>query len=208
MPPGDRSPVLVVPGLLNWDGYFAVLHGWLLGMGYTPYAAALWPVGGSPLTLVELLRRRAAAVATAAGAPLTLIGHSFGGVLARAVAQLRPDLVRHVVTLAAPLHADPRAASRPLMRTLSALVLRDAATPPAQLEGEWRRLGELCAAPVPGGVRATSVAAREDPVVDWRTCLDPTPGVAAYAVTGTHLGLVWNARVYELLGRLLPTPPS
>ena len=206
VPRGDGSSVLAVPGFMSWDAQLAVLGGWLLGMGYTPHAAALWPTGGSPLQLVGLLRHRAEAVAAAARAPITLIGHSLGGVLARAVTQLRPELVRHVVTLGAPVRADPRAASRPLVRGLNDLLLRDAASAmaPARLEREWARLHELSAAPLPAGVRSTSVYTREDPVVDWRACIDAAPGAAAHAVPGTHFGLAWNARVYALLGRLLP----
>jgi triacylglycerol lipase len=204
VPRGDAGPVLVVPAFLGGDDYLGVLRGWLGTVGYVPYASGLWLAGASPLRLLAQLERRTEAIAAAAGRRVTLIGHSLGGVLARALATRRPALVRHVVSLGAPVGADPRLASRPLVRQLSQLLLRDATTlDPPHREAAWQRLRALCATPLAAEVRATSIYTREDAIADWRACVDPTPGAAAYAVPGTHLGLVWNRRVYQLLGPCL-----
>ena len=204
---GDGAPVLLVPGFLSTDAPLSVLQGWLSWVGYRPYVSGLWLVAGSPIDLLAALLRRVAAVTTAAGQRVTLVGHSFGGVLSRAVAQLRPDLVRGVVTLGTPIGVDPRAVSQPLVSQLSTQLLRPVpSVAPVGLEAAWAVLRDLAAGPLPNGVAVTAVATRTDPVADWRTCLDPAPGTTAQVVSGSHAGLVWNTRVYQFLGQVLAQP--
>jgi hypothetical protein len=48
------------------------------------------------------------------------------------------------------------------------------------------------------GVRLVSIYSRTDGVVDWRTCLVGPPA-DAIEVPASHIGLVMNSRVYEIL---------
>jgi triacylglycerol lipase len=203
VPRGDGSPVLLLPGFLGSDGYLSVMSAWLRRVGYRPHASGLTVVVGSPLELFGRVLRRADALVAAADRRLTVIGHSLGGVLGRVLARLRPDLVRHVVALGAPLGRQGRAAAHPLVRGLAHLLVREGVLPDA-LARERQLERELTSGALPAGVRLTSIYSREDAVVDWRACIDADPRAAAVEVRGTHIGLAWNAEVYRHIGHVLP----
>jgi pimeloyl-ACP methyl ester carboxylesterase len=141
-------------------------------------------------------------VASAAGARITIIGHSLGGVFGKVLARLRPDLVEHVVALGAPLTDDPRKAAHPLVGALANMLLREGLTR-AEIEAERLMERELITGPLPHNVRLTSLYTREDAVVHWRACLDPDPRAVCHEVRGTHIGLAWNVQVYRHLGQAL-----
>ena len=110
-PAGDGRPIMLLPGLVTSDRsnilmkrYLAALgyrvEGWKLGRNYGTRA-----VGSEGEKLLERLQQ----YHDDAGAPVTLIGVSLGGILARFAAARRPDLVREVITVSAPFAGDPRA---------------------------------------------------------------------------------------------------
>jgi triacylglycerol lipase len=207
VPRGDGGPILCQPGFLGSDGYLSVLRGWLQSVGYRSYSSDISIAAvGSPFVLMERAVRRADQIATATNQRLTIIGHSLGGLIARAVARVRPDLIAHVVTLGSPLDSplghDHRSAAHPMVRALAHLLLRESHNPAAlRTERVLERL--LFCAPLPDSVRVTCIYSRLDAVVDWRACQENAPRTTAYAVPGTHCGLAWNAVVYRLLGRVL-----
>src|SRR5215207_7003310 len=41
VPRGDGAPVVPVPAFMASDAYFAVLHNWLLRVGYRPYPSGI-----------------------------------------------------------------------------------------------------------------------------------------------------------------------
>ena len=51
---------------------------------------------------------------------------------------------------------------------------------------------------MPGPVVQTAVYTEEDGVVDWRYCRTDQPDVD-FSVSGTHVGLVFNASVYAII---------
>ncbi len=65
----------------------------------------------------------------------------------------------------------------------------------------------LLEAPLPPGVRLTSVFRGSDAVVRWNACIDADPQASAIEVNGTHTGLAWNEQVYRVLGMLLAASP-
>ena len=107
VPRGDGHPVMVLPGFLASDNYLRPLRGWLERMGYAPRASGIKRNTGRLVPLAAEVTERLAIAVRENGAPATLIGHSFGGVIARNVARQRPELVRQVITLGAPLSTDP-----------------------------------------------------------------------------------------------------
>lgn len=111
VPPGDGRPVLILPGLFNTDRSNAAMRGFLNRIGYRAYP---WTLGRNLGTRVvgkqgEKLFARVEEIAAETGHPVTLVGVSLGGIMARFVAHRRPDLVRGVITISAPFAASPRA---------------------------------------------------------------------------------------------------
>ena len=105
--PRDGAPLMVVPGFFASDrstlglqrafaraGYRVA--GWGMGLNRGAYGGILQDI----IVRIEALGR---------GRPVVLVGWSLGGIFAREIAKLRPDLVASVFTLGAPFSGDPRA---------------------------------------------------------------------------------------------------
>lgn len=103
VPRGDGHAVLVLPGLFAGDRYLEALRRWLQRIGYTPVRSGLRRNPGWSERLVRELGAVAAEAAERTGRPVTIVGHSLGGVLGRSIAARRPDVVRHVITLGSPI---------------------------------------------------------------------------------------------------------
>ena len=104
---GGGRAVLVVPGFMMDDPRTRPLRRTLLAAGY---AAHGWGLGQNRGATADILDRLIVQVAAAGrGAPVALVGWSLGGIYARELAQLRPDLVERVITLGTPFSGDPRA---------------------------------------------------------------------------------------------------
>ena len=114
---GDGHPVMVLPGFLASDGYLRTLRGWLGRMDYAPLASGLRRNTGRLAPLAAQVAERLATAVREHAAPATLVGHSFGGVIARAVARLHPELVRQVITLGSPLRVDAAPLSPSILLT-------------------------------------------------------------------------------------------
>jgi pimeloyl-ACP methyl ester carboxylesterase len=195
--------VLVLPGFLGNDEYLRPLRGWLSRIGYGPQTSGVAINIGTPSALLGAVLRRAEHVATPGGRRMIVVGHSLGGIFARALALMRPDLVAHAICLGTPLRGDPRAASHPFVAGLGRLLLSEHGGRPANEALEAALLGVA----LPESVRLTSLYSRTDAVVDWRSCIDLDPRAAAVEVHGTHCGLAWNVEVYRALGPLLASSP-
>ena len=107
VPRGDGHPVVVVPGFLGSDNYLLTLRGWLRRVGYEPVTSGLGRNTGELAPLIDLVAERLEDAVHAHGARASLIGHSLGGVIARAVARDNPTAVRQVITMGSPLGIDP-----------------------------------------------------------------------------------------------------
>lgn len=203
VPRGDGRAVLVLPGFLGNDEYLRPLRGWLQRIGYDARASGIVFNVGTPSALIAQMLRRAEYVAGSSGGRLTIIGHSLGGIFARAVAVMRPDLISHAITLGSPLSGDPRAAAHPLVASLGNVLMTE--------RGGMRANDALEAAlldvALPSEVQMSCLYSRSDAVVDWRACIDGDPRAQAIEVHGTHCGLVWNREVYQKLAVLLASTP-
>ena len=110
-PRGDGRPVLLLPGLFNSDLSGVFLQRYLVSLGYR---AEGWGLGrnlGARTIGVDgaRLHDRIAALAAASGEPVTLVGVSLGGIMARFAAHRWPELVREVVPISSPYAGSPRA---------------------------------------------------------------------------------------------------
>lgn len=102
-PASSGLPVVVVPGLGGGNGWTLGLRTHLRVRGHAPHKLHARTMLGVPAKVVQLLIDRVDEVAEQTGAQVGLVGWSVGGAFARQVALARPDLVRLLVTLGAPL---------------------------------------------------------------------------------------------------------
>jgi pimeloyl-ACP methyl ester carboxylesterase len=103
VPRGDGHSVLVLPGLGGGDGYLVTIRAWLARIGYRPVRSGLRVNPGWSEELVGTLSDLVQEEASRSGRPVSIVGHSMGGLLGRSVAKARPGAVRRVVALASPL---------------------------------------------------------------------------------------------------------
>ena len=112
--PVAGQPVLLVPGLLASDSTLTLMARWLKRAGYAPRRAGIAVnVDCSEAEMGRLVERLERAT-DRAGRPAIVVGHSRGGVFARALAVRRPDLIAGIVTLGSPL-VDPLRHVHPLL---------------------------------------------------------------------------------------------
>lgn len=105
--PADGPPLMVIPGFLASDRSTLGLQRALAEAGYRVTG---WGLGINPGARPDTLERIAEQVERhGRGRPVILVGWSLGGIFAREVAKLRPDMVAKVVTLGAPFSGDRRA---------------------------------------------------------------------------------------------------
>ncbi len=183
-PRGDGRPVLLLPGLFNSDRSNVVMRRFLTRLGYR---AEGWGLGrnlGAKTVGAEgeALIARVATLAVAAG-PVTLIGVSLGGIMARLVAHQRPDLVREVITVSSPFAGSGRATN--VWRAFE-WVTGERLDDPAVLARSARIAGAL---PVP----TTAIWSRSDGLVAGSICHDAA--CRAIEVRSSHLGVQMKPEV-------------
>jgi len=208
VPRGDGRLVLVLPGLFGNDLYLQPLRLWLNRIGYRAAPSTLTVNAGCPERLTREIERSLERRRQPVRGPVAIIGHSRGGILARAIAaRLRED-VSHLVLLGSPVGAITRWAGSQTFQSVGNPTVVDAGT-------RARRLldpdceSPFCGCPFPQDLQrslspvtsVTSIFSRDDPVVPPWSC--GVPGGRNIEVSGTHIGLACNGRVYRELAEAL-----
>jgi triacylglycerol lipase len=206
VPPGEGRGALLIPGFMAGDGSLAAMAKWLRDNGYTTRRTGIRSNIGCSGEACERVERRLEAVAERTGRRVTVVGQSRGGVLARAIAVRRPDLVSGVVTLGAPTLSMLRVHPLVLLQ-VGLLGALGSGRVPGLFSHRCLR-GPCCEdfraalrGPFPAGVDFTAIYSRTDGIVDWRACLDPA--AEHVEVRSTHLGMGLNPLVYEHLAAAL-----
>ena len=192
-PRGDGHSVLVLPGLLADDRSTIALRHLLRRRGYRPHAWGLGRNIGPTRRITEGLLRRLDEVHERSGQPVSLIGWSLGGILARELTRVAPDQVRCVITLGSPfrLTVDDAPESTHAGRIFHAF--RPWHTEFLERRGEEQ---ERPALPVP----ATSIYSKLDGIVPWQACQDlPGPLRENVEVRASHLGMGVHPQVLEVV---------
>lgn len=187
---GDGHPVLILPGFMATDKSTASLRKFISDIGYTAYG---WDIGRNfgKEEYLDILSSRLAKIYDDHGSEVTLIGWSLGGVYARQIAKLNPQLVRQVITLGSPfrnvLESNNASWLHQLMRGG-----KDTTAARADL------LADL---PRPAGVPTTAIYTKEDGVVPWEYCLEEVEDDLHQniQVRGSHIGLGHNAAVMQIV---------
>jgi Alpha/beta hydrolase family len=190
LPRGNGHPVLVIPGLFSSDflirGFRDVLatlgyqvEGWGAGINFGP-TPACW----------HIAERRLAAMADRSGQRASLVGHSLGGVMARALAYEHPELVRRAITVCSPFRLPTAMRFEPLYRLLSH----------ARIEPEilLSRMAE------PPPVPTTAIYSPHDGIVAWQSCIDElAPDRENIGIDGAHSTMMSNPETVRVIAERL-----
>ncbi len=207
MPAGEGRPVMLVPGFLAGDGSLGPMTRWLRALGYRTKSAGIRANVDCSEAACRRLEERLDALADRHGQRVAIVGQSRGGVLARALAVTRPDLVSGIVTLGSPLRSmfavHPLVAAQIGMVGLLGTVGRPGFFAHGCLHGACcERFRDAMHAPFPDDVRFVSIYSRTDGIVSWRACLDPHADEHV-EVRASHCGMSMNAPTYRAVGRAL-----
>ncbi len=206
VPPGDGRSVCVLPGLFGGDFYLRPLRSWLRRVGYRPITSAMTFNAGC----LDRVSRRPWAALQRSDGPVALVGHSRGGILAKALAARLQGRASHLLLLGSPLgallhrgapHVASARRSHPVAEAgqFARKVLDPACDFPACDCAFMRDLRR----PLHPTTQVVSIFSREDGIVPPRASL--IPGARHIEVSGSHSGLVYNRDVYRALAGVLAT---
>jgi pimeloyl-ACP methyl ester carboxylesterase len=186
-PRGRGRPVMVIPGFTANDASTVPLRSYLSGLGYQCRGWGLGVNSGDLQSQIPLALERIVAWSQERSAPISLVGWSLGGVVARESARIRPDVIERVITFGTPLWG-PR-------HTTTSMAQSDRLD-----EYEQRILARnqhRILRPV------TAIYSRNDGIVHWRACIDPDPNTVNIEVSSSHLGLGIDPDVWCIVASTL-----
>ncbi len=190
--PGDGRQVMLLPGFLTDDRSTWPLRRFLEYLGYEPLPWNLGRNTGQPDVDAGRVIERLAAVRRP-HEPITLIGWSLGGVIAREVARRAPGAVREIITMGTPVEGGPK---------YTATGDRFAGRQNIDLDALERHIHDINRQGI--DCPLTIIYSRGDGIVDWRAAIDRyNPQARHFRVAGSHLGLGVNPLVWRRIARTL-----
>jgi len=199
---GNGEPVVLIPGFLGGDWTLMVLAKWLKRIGYAPYLSGIYCNRRCPRETADNLGRRIEYLYNKAG-PLSLIGHSLGGILARQLGHVFPQKIKRIITLGTPVKQEGVIKSG-LARVVEAFAR--VWMPCMRLQGQ-RSITCSCGLfpavfeAMPTGVSCCSIFSKEDRIVGWFAQMRSDERYEE--VTGGHSGLIVNLQAYRVIANVL-----
>lgn len=192
-PKGDGRTVLLTPGYLAGDLSMEPLAAYLKRLGY---AARPWGLGRNDGDVHKLVAELGAVVerlVEANNEPVTLIGWSLGGVIARETARDFPDAVREIVTLGTPIIGGPK------YTAVGEFYARQYGIDLDEFESEIHERNRT-------GLRqpVTSIYSKSDGIVAWRASVDTYNKQARnIEVRASHFSLGINPQAWRIIADTL-----
>lgn len=209
----DDTSTLPLRHFLRRKGFSGVVEGWGLGMNRAgldkPHTPADLSPGwrmqleatrsyfgeGGVAWLADRMVERVAQRSAELGRPITLIGWSLGGTIAREVARDLPQAVDRVITMGSPVIGGPK-------YTAASRILRARGLDLDWIEREVERRNER---PIQQPI--TSIYSRSDAIVHWRAAIDHvSPRVRHIEVRAPHIGMGFNPAIWALVLEALAAP--
>jgi pimeloyl-ACP methyl ester carboxylesterase len=198
-PDGAGRPVLVIPGFYAGDSFTCRVrthlrkhgyhvHGWRLGRNY-----------GLTDELVAGVIDRLDDIHDRHQSSVSVVGWSFGGLVARWLAHERPEKLRQVVCMGSPW--------RPEGEVTRTTPMFQRAADKHGLSDRARDIVATLRRPLP--VRCTAIYSKSDGILNWRSCaLDEGENCENIPVPSSHVGLVSNPLALAVLVDRLAQDPA
>lgn len=184
---GAGQPVIVVPGFLAPDMSTGRLRDFLVRQNFAPIS---WTGGvnlGPVRRVMAALRQQICETAERAGRPVSLVGVSLGGTIARQAVKTCPDSIARVVTVVSPIRLPVVTPLAPLAQ--AAALLWDA-----------QEVADLAAIAEPPPVPLTAIVCRDDGIIEWEAARPaPGPDVEVVEVSGSHMAICSNPQVQRIV---------
>ncbi len=192
-PRGDGRPIVLLPGYLAPELSMEPLAQYLRFLGYDVYPWGLGTNRGDVDADIDRLGPRVEELCASLGQPVTLVGWSLGGVVAREVTRLYADSVREVMTLGTPIIGGPKYTS------VGAFYARARGLDLDEFERHVHERNSIgFSQPI------TSIYSKTDGVVGWRASIDVyNPQADNIEVSGSHFGLGVNPKVWRIIAKKL-----
>lgn len=199
---GHGRPVLVIPGFSANDAMTGRLRGHLRRHGFRVHGWKLGRNHGLTDRLVDGLAARFAELADEYDEPVSIVGWSFGGLLARWLAHEHASDVRQIVCLGSPWRAEGERTRATAMfeRSRERYGISDRA----------QQIVDTARGPVP--VPTTAIWSKTDGIVPWHGCRvddasDPAPA-ENIEVLSSHVGMVASPLVLAAVVDRLAQDPA
>lgn len=191
---GDGHPVFVIPGLMNnsWTTYF--LRRYLNRIGYQ---AIDWGLGlnTGKLKNLEVLSKKVQKIHFETGEKVTLVGFSLGGVMARELAKMNPNITRCLITKGSPF--------RGLNIKNNVTWIYHLVNPKSKsLESDPAFFARF---EVPAPVPTFAMYSKTDGIVPWQGCMEVESDLhqnIEFNVSHFEFGV--HGGVFETIGEILP----
>lgn len=189
-PKGDGRPVLLLPGYRSSHRAMVPLASFLRSKNYDAYH---WRLGMNRGYIDEYVALVGERLEREFDEPVTLIGWSLGGVIARELARLYAPHVREIITMGTPIIGGPKyTAAADSFAKMHGVVLDDFET----YVHEINSIG--LEQPI------TAFYSKTDGVVSWRAAVDTyNPQARNIEVGSTHFGIGINADVWMQIAETL-----
>lgn len=196
-PRGDGRKIVLLPGFTSPELALLPLATYLKYLGYDASTWGLGVNGGDVDPLTQEFGSRIDEMAERSNQPITLIGWSLGGVIARETARLFSDSVREVITMGTPLIGGPKYTSVGQLYAMKEGLDLDA----FELDVHERNSVGL-------KQPLTVIYSKSDGIVGWQAARDVyNPQARNIEVRSTHLALGGHAKVWQIIAETLAKSP-